>query len=75
MDVIVRKQSGEERRAMAPGRDIYAVSALLLARAVDRVLTGRTAGTRAIAPGSLFDAREFLETLAPRSFTLEFLGR
>ncbi|GAA0594915.1 saccharopine dehydrogenase NADP-binding domain-containing protein [Streptomyces crystallinus] len=64
VDVVVRS-GGRERRAVARGQDIYAVSAPLAVEAVHRVLTGRTR-TLGVAPaGALFDAPDFLRALAP----------
>ncbi|MFF9195044.1 saccharopine dehydrogenase family protein [Streptomyces sp. NPDC014779] len=67
VDVRVRA-GGQERRAVASGRDIYAVTAPLAVEAVARLLTdpesGRpTAGVH--AAGALFDAPDFLHALAP----------
>ncbi|MFF3849098.1 saccharopine dehydrogenase family protein [Streptomyces sp. NPDC002328] len=64
VDVVVR--SGDaERRAVARGRDIYAVTAPLVVEAVDRVLTGRTAVVGVASAGEIFDAPDFLRALAP----------
>ncbi|MEU9833572.1 saccharopine dehydrogenase NADP-binding domain-containing protein [Streptosporangium sp. NPDC048047] len=64
VDVVVRS-GGAERRAVASGRDIYAVTAPLAVEAVERVLTGR-AGTAGVASaGEIFDAADFLRALAP----------
>jgi NAD(P)-dependent dehydrogenase (short-subunit alcohol dehydrogenase family) len=64
VDVRVRS-AGAERRAVASGQDIYAVSAPLAVEAVDRVLTGRTRTTGVASAGALFDAPDFLRSLAP----------
>lgn len=63
-DVIVRKD-GKQRRAMASGRDIYAVTAPLVVEAVTRVVGAPTPAAGAMAPGELFDARDFLASLSP----------
>ncbi|URN15050.1 MULTISPECIES: saccharopine dehydrogenase family protein [Streptomyces] len=63
VDVVVRS-GGEERRAVASGRDIYAVSAPLVVEAVHRVLTGRTRTVGAASAGAVFDARDFLHALS-----------
>jgi hypothetical protein len=64
VDVVVRAGSSE-RRAVARGRDIYAVSAPLAVEAVERILTGR-ARVKGVAPaGEMFDAPDFLRALAP----------
>lgn len=70
VDVVVR--SGDaERRAVARGRDIYAVTAPLVVEAVDRVLAGRTAVVGVASAGEIFDAPDFLRALSPH-ITLEF---
>ncbi|WP_055532561.1 saccharopine dehydrogenase family protein [Streptomyces graminilatus] len=63
VDVVVRA-GGAERRAVARGRDIYAVSAPLAVEAVERVLTGRTRTVGVASAGAAFDATDFLEALA-----------
>lgn len=64
VDVVVR--SGEaERRAVARGRDIYAVTAPLVVEALDRILTGRTRTTGVASAGAIFDAPDFLRALSP----------
>ncbi|MDV9188454.1 saccharopine dehydrogenase NADP-binding domain-containing protein [Streptomyces sp. SR27] len=63
VDVVVR--SGDaERRAVATGQDIYAVTAPLAVEAVDRILTGRTRTTGVASAGEIFDARDFLRALS-----------
>ncbi|MFD0412427.1 saccharopine dehydrogenase family protein [Streptomyces sp. NPDC127108] len=70
LDVVVRS-GDEERRAVARGQDIYAVSAPLAVEAVARVLTGRTRTTGVASAGELFDADDFLRALSPHvSFEL-----
>ncbi|MFG2292600.1 saccharopine dehydrogenase NADP-binding domain-containing protein [Streptomyces sp. NPDC048603] len=81
VDVVVRS-GGSERRAVASGRDIYAVTAPLVVEAVDRILTGRVkaagdagaagaAGAAGVmSAGALFDAAGFLRALSPH-ITLE----
>ncbi|MEV6445588.1 saccharopine dehydrogenase NADP-binding domain-containing protein [Amycolatopsis sp. NPDC051716] len=64
VDVVVRAGE-EERRIVARGEDIYAVSAPLAVEAVDRILTGRVK-VKGVAPaGEMFDAADFLRALAP----------
>lgn len=48
VDVVVRSGTGE-RRAVAHGRDIYAVTAPLVVEAVERILTGRTSATGVVS--------------------------
>ncbi|MFH8369560.1 saccharopine dehydrogenase family protein [Streptomyces sp. NPDC018031] len=64
VDVVVRS-GGTERRAVARGRDIYAVSAPLAVEAVSRILTGRTRKVGVASAGDVFDAPDFLRALAP----------
>ncbi|MGW0816401.1 saccharopine dehydrogenase family protein [Streptomyces viridiviolaceus] len=64
VDVVVRS-GGAERRAVARGQDIYAVTAPLVVEAVDRVLTGRTKAVGVVSAGEIFDAPDFLRALSP----------
>ncbi|WP_441247788.1 saccharopine dehydrogenase family protein [Kitasatospora sp. McL0602] len=64
VDVLVRS-GGVERRAVARGQDIYAVTAPLVVEALDRILTGRTTTTGVASAGEIFDAPDFLRALAP----------
>jgi short subunit dehydrogenase-like uncharacterized protein len=64
VDVVVRA-GGEERRAIANGRDIYAVTAPLVVEATRRLLAGDSPATGVLTPGEAFDARDFLAALAP----------
>ncbi|MFD6362613.1 saccharopine dehydrogenase family protein [Streptomyces roseolus] len=64
VDVVVRS-GGTERRATAGGQDIYAVTAPLVAEALERVLTGRTRTLGVASAGEIFDAPDFLHALAP----------
>nr|WP_106398724.1 saccharopine dehydrogenase NADP-binding domain-containing protein [Actinocorallia populi] len=64
VDVLVR--SGDaERRLVATGQDIYAISAPLAVEAVDRILTGRARTTGVASAGAAFDAPDFLRALSP----------
>ncbi|MEW9551877.1 trans-acting enoyl reductase family protein [Nonomuraea sp. NPDC050783] len=64
VEVVVRS-GGEERRAVASGQDIYAVTAPLAVEAVDRILTGRTRTAGVASAGEIFDAPDFLRALSP----------
>ena len=64
VDVLVRS-GGSERRAVASGQDIYAVTAPLAVEAVDRILTGRTRTVGVASAGEIFDAPGFLRALSP----------
>ena len=70
VDVIARKGT-EERRAVASGRDIYAITAPLVVEAAQRLVAGRVGATGVVAPGEVFDARDFLESLSPAHLSLE----
>ncbi|WP_256103870.1 saccharopine dehydrogenase NADP-binding domain-containing protein [Streptomyces sp. ODS05-4] len=72
VDVRVRA-GGAERRAVARGQDIYAVTAPLVVEALDRVLTGRTRARGVASAGKVFDAPDFLRALAPH-ITVELAG-
>lgn len=69
VDAVVRSGT-RERRAVAGGRDIYAVTAPLAVEALDRILTGRTKATGVASAGEIFDAPDFLRALSPH-ITLE----
>ncbi|MFF2130138.1 saccharopine dehydrogenase family protein [Streptomyces olivochromogenes] len=73
VDAVVRS-GGTERRAVARGRDIYAVSAPLAVEAVHRILTGRTRTVGVASAGEIFDAPDFLRALSPH-ISLELLGQ
>lgn len=69
VDVITRKGS-KERRATAHGRDIYAITAPIVAEATKRILDGRLKRTGVAAAGDLFDAQDFLTSLSPEHLSL-----
>lgn len=70
MDVKVRR-GNEERRAIAAGRDIYAVTAPIVVEAAERILAGDIGVTGAAAPGEIFDAEAFLRALSPEHICFE----
>jgi Saccharopine dehydrogenase NADP binding domain len=70
MEVIARKGDAE-RRAVAQGRDIYAVTAPIVVEAARRVLNGLARTTGVVAAGEVFDARDFLRSLAPAHLSFE----
>ena len=73
VDVVVR--SGEqERRISAAGRDIYAVTAPLVAEAARRLIDGRAKVQGAAAPGEVFDAAGFLDALSLHHLTIRREG-
>jgi len=66
-------RNGHLRRAIAEGRDIYAVTAPLIVEAVERVLAGEVPRPGAWAAGEAFDAAMFLAALAEHfDLTLEY---
>jgi hypothetical protein len=68
---VVARRDGEERRAIARGRDIYAITAPIVVEAVERLLDGRIR-TSGIAPaGQVFDAADFLQALSPTHLLYE----
>jgi hypothetical protein len=69
VEVVVRRR-GEERRAVASGRDIYAISAPLVVEATRRVVTGLVETPGAFTAGQAFDARDFLTSLSPEPLSL-----
>lgn len=62
VDVVVRKGSAASRLS-ASGRDIYAVTAPIVAEGAVRLLGGRYHGAGAAAPGQVFDAQDVLTAL------------
>ena len=63
VDVIVCS-GGTQRRVVAGGQDIYAVSAPLAVEAVHRILGGRTRTSGVASAGEIFDAPDFLRALS-----------
>jgi uncharacterized protein (UPF0261 family) len=59
----VARRGGLERRAVASGTDIYAVSAPLAVEALERLLAERGQGAGVVALGGLGSARGVLEAL------------
>ncbi|MGQ5261937.1 saccharopine dehydrogenase family protein [Micromonospora sp. ZYX-F-536] len=63
VDVVVR--SGDtQRRVVASGQDIYAISAPLAVEAVRRILAGQTRTSGVASAGEIFDAPDFLRALS-----------
>ncbi|MEU5724211.1 saccharopine dehydrogenase [Micromonospora sp. NPDC047738] len=63
VDVMVR--SGDtQRRVVASGQDIYAISAPLAVEAVHRILGGQTRTSGVASAGESFDAPDFLRALS-----------
>jgi len=72
MDVVVR-QGKASRRAFARGRDIYAITAPLAVEALERLLSNPKKASGTVAPGEIFDAKDFLKSVTPNDFSVDFL--
>lgn len=70
VEVVARNGAGE-RRTVARGRDIYAVTAPLVVEAALRILRDGGALRGALAPGQLPGAATFLQHLATHHLTFE----
>jgi len=70
LEAVVRA-GGAERRAMARGRDIYAVAAPIVVEAAERLVNGGAKRTGVLAAGEAFDARDFLTSLSPEHLSFE----
>lgn len=66
VDVAVQTDRGQ-RRLVATGQDIYAVSASIAVEACTRILRLPGAVRGAFAPGELFDIGDFLAALSPHT--------
>ncbi len=73
MEVVVRNGS-QQRRTVARGQDIYAVTAPIAVEAVERIVAGRASGVGVLAAGEAFDARDFLGALQSSYPGLEIRG-
>ena len=73
MDVVARK-GRQERRVVARGRDIYAVTAPIVVEAAERVVAGASRRTGVLAAGEAFDARDFLNSLSSAFFAVDLPG-
>jgi hypothetical protein len=69
IEAVVRS-AGDERRGVASGRDIYAVTAPLVVEATLRLLARQGSVVGVVAAGALCDARDFLGALASEHFQL-----
>lgn len=67
---VVARSGDAERRAVASGRDIYAVTAPLVVEAAFRILTGAGDTVGVASVGARFDAADFLASLSPDHLTL-----
>ena len=64
--VVAEARSGlERRRATLTGRDVYGLTAALLAQGVQALRSGEARGAGALAPAEAFDVHAFAPRLAP----------
>ena len=70
MEAIARRGTAE-RRAMARGRDIYAITAPIVVEATHRVVNGLAKRTGVVAAGEAFAAQGFLMSLSPSHLSVE----
>lgn len=70
---VVAVNAGSRHRAIASGQDIYAVSAPIMVEAAARMLEPSFDRRGALALGQAFDAREFLNAIAPVHLAVEFV--
>jgi hypothetical protein len=73
MDVIARRGE-QERRVIARGRDIYAITAPIVVEATTRIVMGSVKARGVVAAGEAFDARDFLNSLTPTHLALDSSG-
>jgi saccharopine dehydrogenase-like NADP-dependent oxidoreductase len=71
LEVRVNK-NGQQRRAVAHGRDIYAISAPLVVEAALRLIQSPRDAGGVFAAGALFDAKEFLAALTPKHLHIRY---
>lgn len=69
VDVVLRR-GAQMRRISAAGRDIYAVTAPLVAEAARRLIDDRAKVRGAAAPAEVFDAADFVDALSPQPLTI-----
>ncbi|WP_433789487.1 saccharopine dehydrogenase [Actinoplanes sp. CA-252034] len=67
---VVARSGDQERRVTASGRDIYAITAPLVAEATVRILAGEGATTGVAGLGARFDPLDFLAALGPDALTV-----
>jgi len=67
----VARLGNAERRAIARGQDIYAITAPIVVEATQRVISLRSHQPGVFAVGEIFDARDFLRALCPASLAVE----
>jgi hypothetical protein len=67
---VVARSGAVDRRAVASGRDIYAVTAPLVVEAAARILAGEGDKAGVASAGARFDAKDFLTSLSPHHLIL-----
>jgi hypothetical protein len=67
----VARLGNAERRAIARGLDIYAITAPIVVEAAQRVINLRSKEPGLFAAGEIFDARDFLKALCPSHLSVE----
>jgi short subunit dehydrogenase-like uncharacterized protein len=70
VEAVVRSGT-RERRAVARGQDIYAITAPLVVQALQRLLAQPQRWRGIVTTGELGDARSYLNALAPQHLTVE----
>jgi short subunit dehydrogenase-like uncharacterized protein len=68
---VIARAGRAERRAVARGRDIYAVTAPLVVEATQRAVTRHGGRAGVFAAGDIFDAQDFLMSLCPHHLSVE----
>jgi short subunit dehydrogenase-like uncharacterized protein len=63
--VAEARGQGGGRRVTLTGTDVYGLTALLIGRGAEALRNGEARGAGALAPSEAFDARAFIERLAP----------
>lgn len=67
---VAARRGGQERRASAQGRDIYAITAPIVVEAVERILDGRCKAVGLGTAGQVFDPEDFLRGIEGLSLQL-----
>jgi hypothetical protein len=67
---VIARSGGVERRAVARGQDIYAVTAPLVVEAAVRILAGAGDSAGVASVGARLDAKDFLTSLSPQHLTV-----
>jgi len=70
IEAVVQRGSAE-RRAVARGRDIYAITAPIVVEATHRILSGLVKRMGVVAAGEAFAAQDFLMSLSPSYLSFE----